>query len=177
MQMIALIAMLRRQSRRRLKRRALLKNRVRRPAHAARPVAWRGSRRPDHAAITSHRQPQLAAPRAPRAPPREGVDQLPAAARIICARAPSIIIENVPALADPPPPLPTDDIDHAYGEECASIMREFARRLKGARNPGQRRAIKSARKSALAAAKQKAKRAKAARQAANAAQRHCRAPP
>jgi hypothetical protein len=78
------------------------------------------------------------------------------------------IIENVAPLAEPAPPLSMDDINHGYHEECSSIMREFARRLAGARNAGERRAIKTARKSALAAAKEKANQAKAARQAANA---------
>jgi hypothetical protein len=60
-----------------------------------------------------------------------------------------------------------DDIDSAYGDDCAAIMQEFAHRMAGARSGSEKRAIKNARKSAMAVAKDKAKRAKAARQAAN----------
>jgi hypothetical protein len=142
--MLALIAMLRRASRRQMKRqallRALVKNRVRRPQHAPRPIVWRGNRQPGQAAITPHARPLVTGPRI-----RSEALQLPDAARIVCRPAPPLI-ENVPALAEAPPALPMDDINHAYGEESASIMREFALRLAGARNQGERRAIKSARK-------------------------------
>ena len=70
-----------------------------------------------------------------------------------------------------------DDIDRAYGDDCAAIMKDFAQRMAGARSAGERRAIKTARKSALAAAKEKAKQGKAARQAANAAARPVRRTP
>jgi len=110
-----------------------------------------------------------------RAPPVQ--DRFPATAQIVCQPAPPIIIENVAALAEAPPPVPMDDIDRAYGDDCTAIMTEFAHRMAGARSPGEKRAIKTARKSALAAAKEKAKRAKAARQAANTAMRQGRAPP
>jgi hypothetical protein len=69
------------------------------------------------------------------------------------------------------PMLEMDDIDRACADECSAIMQDFARRLAGARSPGERRAIKTARKSALAAARQKAKLAKAARKGANKAAR------
>ena len=69
------------------------------------------------------------------------------------------------------PMLEMDDIDRACSDECSAIMQDFARRLGGARSAGERRAIKTARKSALAAARDKAKRAKAARKGANAAAR------
>jgi hypothetical protein len=171
-QMLAIVAMLelqKRRQKRQQKQQARLKNYVDRPAHRRTNRQRRSYR--DLTAITPHRQSFTTAPRAHPAPV-----QLPAAARIIC-RSPPIIIENVAATAETTPPLPMDDIDHAYGEECASIRREFAQRMAGARNQGERRAIKSARKSALAAAKEKAKQAKAARQAANAAQRPARPPP
>jgi hypothetical protein len=67
------------------------------------------------------------------------------------------------------PMLELDDIDRACADECSAIMQDFARRLASARSPGERRAIKTARKSALAAARDKAKRAKAARKGANTA--------
>jgi hypothetical protein len=60
-----------------------------------------------------------------------------------------------------------DDIDQACTAEVGAIMQDFGRRLAGARNPGERRAIKTARKSALAAARQKAKLLKAGRKSAN----------
>ena len=160
------------------KRRQRLKNRVNRPAAraAARPIVWRGNRQRrdyrDLAALTPHRQTFAATPRASPEPVR-----FQPAARIICQPSPPII-ENEAAIAEAPPPLPMDDIDKAYGEDCAAIMQEFAHRMAGARSGGDKRAIRSARKSALAAAKDKAKRAKTARQAANAAQRQTvRRPP
>ena len=129
----------------------------------------------DLAAITSHRRSFVTAPRTRPAPVR-----FPAAARIVCLPAKAgtapPILENVAAVAEAPPPLPMDDIDRAYGDDCAAIIQEFASRMAGARSGGEKRAIKNARKSALAAAKEKAKRAKAARQAANAQQRQGRAP-
>jgi hypothetical protein len=109
-------------------------------------------------------------PQAIRAPvPHEPVRFRPAA-KAVCRPAPAII-ENIAAEAEAPPPLPTDDIDRAYADERSAIMLDFTRRLAGAKTPGERRAIKTARKSALAAARQKKKLAKAARKAANAAAR------
>jgi hypothetical protein len=155
------------------KRRARLKKRADRPAPAPRPIVRRVKQRhheyPDHAAIVLSR-------RASTAPSHTAPDRFPPAARIVCQSAPPII-ENVAALAEAPPPLPMDDIDRAYGDDCAAIMQEFAHRMATARSGGEKRAIKTARKSALAAAKDKAKQAKAARQAANAQQRQGRAPP
>jgi hypothetical protein len=79
-------------------------------------------------------------------------------------------------VAKAPPPLSTDDIDRAYDDDCTAIMQEFAQRMATARSGSEKRAIKTARKSAMTAAKDKAKRAKAARQAANAAIRQAHAP-
>ena len=70
--------------------------------------------------------------------------------------------------------MPIDDIERAYGEDIAAIQREFANRLAGALSPGERRAIKSRRKSVLAAASEKAKRKRVARKEANAAMRQSR---
>jgi hypothetical protein len=169
--MIAIIKLLEE----RPKRRAWLRNRADRPAHAGRPIVWRGNRQRreyrDLAAIMPRRQSFVTASR-----PQPALVQFPAAARIVCRPA-MPVIENVAALAEAPPPLPMDDIDRAYGDDCAAIMQEFASRMAGARSGSEKRAIKNARKSALAAAKEKAKRAKAARQAANAQQRQGRAPP
>jgi hypothetical protein len=155
------------------KRQKRLKKRADRPAPAPRPIVRRVKQRhheyPDHAAIVLSR-------RASTAPSHAAPDRFPPAARIVCQPAPPII-ENVAALAEAPPPLPMDDIDRAYGDDCAAIMQEFAHRMATARSGGEKRAIKTARKSALAAAKNKAKQAKAARQAANAQQRQGRAPP
>jgi hypothetical protein len=160
--------------RRLVRQQAQAKNHVDRPARAAHPVVWRNNRlRRDYsdlASITPRRQ-SFTVPRA-----HLDTAMFPAAARIVCQPA-TPIIENVAALASGAQPLPMDDIDHAYGEDCAAIMREFAHRIAGARNQGERRAIKSARKSALASAKEKAKRKKAARKAQNAARRPAQAPP
>ncbi|MBV8092846.1 MAG: hypothetical protein JO110_06370 [Acetobacteraceae bacterium] len=148
-------------------RRQRLKNRVRvnRPRRAARVRHSNRQRRDTSslAVLTPRRLPSIATSRAPA--------RFQPAARIVCRSAPPVIVENAAAGAEAPPPLPTDDIDRAYGDECAAIMREFANRMAGARSQGERRAIKSARRSALAAAKEKAKRAKAARRDANAAAR------
>jgi hypothetical protein len=92
------------------------------------------------------------------------------AARALCrparAEAQHQQAEDV-AISAGAPMLEMDDIDRACSDECSAIMQDFARRLGGARSPGERRAIKTARKSALAAARQKAKLLKAGRKAAN----------
>jgi hypothetical protein len=121
------------------------------------------------AAVTPHRQ-SVAPARAPPAPAR-----FPPAAKIVCRSAPAPakagVIENTAPEAEAPPPLAMDDIERAYGDDVSAIMREYANRMAGARSGGEKRSIKTARKSALAAAKDKATRAKAARKAANAAMR------
>ena len=61
----------------------------------------------------------------------------------------------------------TADIQISMAAECSAIMQDFARRLAGAQTPGERRAIKDQRKSALAAAQQKAQLLRAARHTAN----------
>lgn len=61
----------------------------------------------------------------------------------------------------------TADIEIAAAAECSAIMQDFGRRMAGAKTAGERRAIKDQRKSALAAAQQKAKLLRTARQAAN----------
>ena len=83
------------------------------------------------------RQSFAAASRAQPAPIR-----FPPAARIVCRPAPPIL-ENVAALAEASPPLPMDDIDRAYGDDCAAIMQEFASRMAGARSGGEKRARRS----------------------------------
>ena len=108
-----------------------------------------------------------------RAPTLREPVQFRPAAKAVCRPMPAII-ENTATEAAAPPPLPTDDIDRAYSDERTAIMLDFAKRLAGAKTPGERRAIKTARKSALAAAKQKKKLAKAARKSANTATRQGR---
>lgn len=167
--MLALIAFLRLQ-RQKMRLLARLKNRVIRPSSdAARPAAIM------QRANRQRRDYRVLAPITPRSPHSVPTSRAPPrrfqpAANIICRPAPAII-ENAAAGAEAAPPSPMDDIERAYGDDCAAIMREFANRMAGARSPGERRAIKSARRSTLAAAKEKATRAKAARKAANAAQR------
>jgi hypothetical protein len=159
------------------KRRKRLKKRADRPAPAARPIVRRGKRqRRDR--IDVARPPPLRA-RQPlpgsRSPaPRKPV-WFPPAARAVCQLAPLPVAAIAPE-AEAPPPESMDDIERAYAEECGAIMKDFAQRLAGAKTPGERRAIKTARKSAMAAAKEKAKMMKASRKAGNMAARQTAAP-
>jgi hypothetical protein len=63
------------------------------------------------------------------------------------------------------------DIQIAVDDEVSAIQQDFARRLAGARNGSERRAIKNQRKSAIAQARQKAKLWRAARVASQRAAR------
>jgi hypothetical protein len=158
------------------KRRKRLKKRADRPAPAPRPIVWRGKRqRRDRIDVARPppcaRQPQPGS-RSPA--PRKPV-WFPPAARTVCQLAPLPVAAIAPE-AEAPPPESVDDIERAYAEECGAIMKDFAQRLAGAKTPGERRAIKTARKSAMAAAKDKAKRMKDARKAANMAARQTAAP-
>ncbi len=110
---------------------------------------------------------------------READDVRPVVVRSITHRPPL----NEPPLAQEPATaklqplsLETDDIDQACAAEQSAIMQDFALRLACARTPSERKAIKTARKSALAAAQIKAKLLKAARKAAVMAARQSRAP-
>lgn len=100
---------------------------------------------------------------------RESV-RFPPAARAVCwpARSePQLEAEiEITQPIGPAPAPATDDLDRAYLAERGAIDLDYGRRLAAARTPGERRAIKSARKSALAAARQKNKLLKAGRRAA-----------
>lgn len=112
-------------------------------------------------------------------PEQRQADDFRPLARTIAHRPPL----NEPPLAREPATaklqplsLETDDIDQACAAEQSAIMQDFALRLVCARTPSERKAIKTARKSALAAAQIKAKLLKAARRAAVMAARQSRAP-
>jgi hypothetical protein len=88
-----------------------------------------------------------------------------AAARSTVPRIEPTVAETLP---DQQRPISqgSADIDIAMAAECSAIMQDFARRLAGAKTGSERRAIKDQRKSALAAAREKAKRLKEGRRAA-----------
>jgi hypothetical protein len=139
------------------------------PMRAPQPrKQWR-----DAATDTARLLHMPALPPAPKEPPRP-IE----AARIITGRPVRVVVQpqaEDAAIDIRAPLLAADDIDRACTAEVGAIMQDFGRRLAGARSPSERRAIKTARKSAIAAARQKAKLLKAGRRGANAAARQ-RAP-